>query len=181
MIDKKKEEAADNYIVQRSNFLPQLAAFGKYEIFQSYLSSLEPKWVIGLQFKLNIFNGLRDYTKLQTAIHMEREVDYAAQEAEKKVSLWVNKSYRDVQNSSVRYNKLNATIELANENLRANEKRFESGMGTSLEVIDARLMLEKNQVERLVSLHDYYRSLTDLYLATGRPQEILNIWKSKEK
>ncbi len=176
IIEKKKLLAEENFNVTRSAFLPTIAAFGKYEIYPEYLSSLEPRWAIGLQMKYNIFNGFKDYLKLQTAKHLEKEVEYAEADAQKKIELWVIKSYLEVENNKTRFQKLEATINLANENLRQNEKRFETGMGTSLEVIDARLQLEKIQIERELSLYNYYNALSNLYLATGNPTELLNIW-----
>lgn len=180
LIDKKKSAASDKYIAERAGLFPTLAAFGKYEMYPEYLSSLEPRWAVGLQLRLNLFNGFRDYSRIQTAVHLKREVNYIEADAKKKINLWVNKSYRDVNNARIRYQKLDRTIALAKENLRLNEKRFQSGMGTSLEVIDAQLSLEKNEIESLNSLYDYYKALTDLYTAAGNPQEILNVWH-KEK
>lgn len=181
IIKMKKEAAADKYIAERSAFMPQIAAFGKYEMLPEYLSSLEPRWAVGVQMKLNIFNGLKDYSRLQNAVHLEREVTYIEAEARRKIDLWVNKSFRDLKNARVRYEKLGKSMQLAEENLRLNEKRFQSGMGTSLEVIDAQLSLEKNRIESLQSLYDYYRALTDLYNATGDPKDILTVWNKEIK
>lgn len=179
LIELKKEAASSKYMAERAAFLPQLALFGKYEMYPEYLSSLEPRWAVGLQAKLNLFNGLKDYSRLQKAVHLEREVTYIEADAKRKVNLWVNKSYRDMTNARIRYEKLQPALKLAEENLRLNDKRFQSGMGTSLEVIDAQLSLEKNRIESLVSLYDYYRSLTELYLASGNPEEILKVWNKE--
>ncbi|MCU7494189.1 MAG: TolC family protein [Ignavibacteria bacterium] len=181
LIEKKKEAASEKYKAERANFLPTVAAFGKYEMLPEYLSSIEPHWAVGLQLKFNLFNGFKDYTGLQNAVHLQREVNYVEADARRKIDLWINKSYRDMTNARTRYIKLGKTLSLAQENLRLNTKRFESGMGTSLEVIDAQLSLEKNQVESLLSLYDYYKSLTDLYVATGDPQKILSVWLKENK
>ncbi len=179
LINKKKDAASDKYIAERANFLPTIAAFGKYEMYPEYLSSLEPRWAVGLQLKLNLFNGLKDYSKLQNAVHLEREVNYIEADAKHKITLWVNKTFMDVANSRLRYNKLEKTKELAEENLRLNDKRFQSGMGTSLEVIDAQLSCEKVKIDMLQSLYDYYKSLTDLFVATGNAEEILHVWNKE--
>lgn len=181
IIEQKKVAATQKFNVERSNFLPQLAAFGKYELYPEYLSSLEPRWAIGVQLKFNIFNGFKDYTKLQSAIHLENEVDFIKANAKRQVNLWVNKAYKDVDNFKTKYQKLESSMNLANENLRMNEKRFDTGMGTSLEVIDARLSLEKIEIDRLVSINQYYKSLTELNLATGNPLNVLNVWENREK
>ncbi|MGE5496902.1 MAG: TolC family protein [Syntrophothermus sp.] len=180
LIEMKKLAAESKYTAERAGFLPTVAAFGKYEMYPEYLSSLEPRWAVGVQVKLNLFNGFRDYARLQNAVHLEREVSLIEAEARKKVDLWVNKSYKDMLNARTRYEKTDKTIELASENLRLNDKRFQSGMGTSLEVIDAQLSLEKNKIESLNSLYEYYKSMTDLYTASGNPLEIISIWH-KEK
>ena len=178
IVEQKKVLAEQNFNVARSSFLPAIAAFGKYEVYPEYLSSLEPRWAIGVQMKYNLFNGFKDYLKLQSAKHLEEEVEFAGADAKKKIELWITKSFLEVHNSKTRFEKLKSTSELAEENLRQNEKRFATGMGTSLEVIDARLSLEKVQIDRLISLYQYYSSLSDLYLAAGNPIEILKIWSN---
>jgi outer membrane protein TolC len=178
IVEQKKVLAGQNFNVARSSFLPTIAAFGKYEVYPEYLSSLEPRWAVGIQMKYNIFNGFKDYLKLQSAKHLENEVEFAQADVKKKIHLWVTKSFLDAENNKTRYEKLKATTALAEENLRQNEKRFSTGMGTSLEVIDARLSFEKVQIDRLVSLYQYYSALTDLYLAAGNPTEILKIWSN---
>ncbi len=180
IIEQKKIASNQKFKAERSNFLPQIAAFGKYELYPQYLSSLEPRWAIGVQLKFNIFNGFKDYTKLESAIHLENEVNFIEASAKKQVNLWVNKTYKDVENSKTKYQKLEASYNLAVENLRMNEKRFNTGMGTSLEVIDARLSLEKVEIDKLVSINQYYKSLTELNLATGNPLNVLDIWENRE-
>jgi len=178
ILTEKKIAAEQNYNIARSGFLPTLAAFAKYEMYPEYLSSLEPRWAVGLQMKFNIFNGFKDYLKLQSAIHLENEVGYMQSDTKRKINLWVNKAFLDVINNKTRYEKLTATVKLATENLRQNEKRFQTGLSTSLEVIDARMSFERVQVERFVSLFEYYRSLSDLYLAAGNPIDVLKIWSN---
>jgi len=85
-----------------------------------------------------------------------------------------------VQNAKEKYEKVKTNIALAKENLRQNEKRFETGLGTSLEVIDAELSLEKNLIESKNALYEYYKSLSELYQSIGNPEKVLTIWNKKE-
>ena len=176
LIEQKKIAAAQNYNLVRSNLLPQIAAFGKYELYQDELSALEPNWAVGIQAKINIFNGFKDYLNLQSASAVESEVDFIMKDTERKISLWVNKSYRDVHNNADEYAKLNTSLNLAKENYRQNSKRFLTGLGTSLEVIDSRLSLEKVEIDLDVALYNYYSSIVDLKNATGESINFLNIW-----
>lgn len=176
MIEQKKISAEQNYNVARSEFLPQVAAFGKYELYPEYLSALEPRWAVGVQAKFNLFNGFKDYLKLQSASAIEEEVDHIQKGTVKNINLWINKSYRDVKNSADEFTKLISTLKLAEENYRQNSKRFNSGMGTSLEVIDARLALEKIEIDRNIALFNYYSAIADLENASGKSIELLKIW-----
>ncbi|MCB9248369.1 MAG: TolC family protein [Ignavibacteriales bacterium] len=176
MIEQKKISAEQNYNVARSEFLPQVAAFGKYELYPEYLSALEPRWAVGVQAKFNLFNGFKDYLKLQSASAIEEEVDHIQKGTVKNINLWINKSYRDVKNSADEFTKLISTLKLAEENYRQNSKRFNSGMGTSIEVIDARLTLEKIEIDRSIALFNYYSAIADLENASGKSIELLKIW-----
>lgn len=112
---------------------------------------------------------------LQKAVHLENEIMHLQTDTKKKIELWVNKSYREINKSRTKYEKLDATLALAKENVKQNEKRFETGLGTSLEVIDSHLTYEKVLLDRFVSLYEYYRGIADLSLACGNPSSILTI------
>lgn len=180
ILELKQDAATQKYNIERSNFLPTISAFGKYELIPDDLSALEPRWAVGVQASINLFNGLKDYSKIQSAIHLEEEVNYLKVDTQRKISLLVNKNFKDVQNAKEKYHKLLTNIALAKENLRLNEKRFETGLGTSLEVIDAQLSLEKNLIESKNALFEYYKSLSELYFITGNPENVLTIWNKKE-
>lgn len=180
ILELKQDAATQKYNIERSNFLPTILAFGKYELIPDDLSALEPRWAVGVQASINLFNGLKDYSKIQSAIHLEEEVNYLKVDTQRKISLLVNKNFKDVQNAKEKYHKLLTNIALAKENLRLNEKRFETGLGTSLEVIDAQLSLEKNLIESKNALFEYYKSLSELYFITGNPENVLTIWNKKE-
>jgi outer membrane protein TolC len=182
IITQKRNAAAQKFNAERAEFLPQIAAFGKYEIFpQDLMVGLEPHWVVGIQVSINLFNGFKKYSRLENASHVEREVEFIEADAQRKIDLLVNKNYADMTNSRNRYFKLQTNRSLAAENLRLMDKRFQTGLGTSIDVIDAQLILEKDEVESKNSLFDYYRSMTELYTSTGCPEKVMEIWKSKEK
>lgn len=178
LISYKRKAAAQKLVAERAEFLPQIAGFGKYELYPQYLSSLEPRWIVGIQVNFNLFNGFKRYQRLQAARHLKKEVGYLEADAHRQVDLWVQKSWREMRNAQQSYLRASADLALARENVRLNEKRFHTGLGTSLEVIDARLMLEKNEIERLRDLYHYYLAMSDLYLATGHPENMLKIWQN---
>jgi outer membrane protein TolC len=179
LLSYKKEAASEKYNIERSAFLPTVAAFGKYELYPEYLSALEPRWVVGVQASFNLFNGLKDYSRLQAASHLEEEVKYLQEDTESKICLLVSKTYKDVLNATDKYRKTGRIIDLARENLRLNDKRFETGLGTSLEVIDAHLSFEKAAIDNKTAIYEYYKSLVNLYNASGEPEKMLSVWNRR--
>jgi len=180
MINVKKDETVQKYNIERSEFLPKIMLFGKYEIIDSYLSQLEPRWTVGIQGSINLFNGFKNYHRLQSSKYLKSEVEFLYSDTKSKITLLLDKNYKDMQNYRNRYFKLDANIQLADENLRLTSARFQTGLGTSLDVIDAELALEKNLVERQVSICEYYKAVNELFLASGNPKKYLEIWNNKE-
>jgi outer membrane protein TolC len=181
IINIKKEAVDEKYAADRANFLPQVAAFGKYELYPEYLSLLEPRWAVGININFNLFNGFKDYSKLQNTVHLQDELKYLEADTKSKIGLLINKTYKDILNARERYTRAEDGVALAEENLRLNEKRFETGLGTSLEVIDAQLSYEKIKLDRKAALYDYYKAINDLLQASGEPENVLSIWNKKEK
>ncbi|NPD46661.1 MULTISPECIES: TolC family protein [unclassified Lentimicrobium] len=176
ILEQKRIMVRQNYNVKRSEILPKVVAWGEYGFFREELPIIQPPVMLGIQVKMNLFNGLKNINEMKAAKHLEMEVDYAEDYARNQIKLWVNKSYINILNSQSKYQEMQAVIAMAEENLRVNEKRFTEGLTASLDVLDARLLLEGELVEELVSLYDYYNALADFYTATAQPEKILEIF-----
>jgi len=170
MIDQKRVMVEQKHALERSEFLPQIAAWGQYNAFNQNYPVTLPPFMIGVQAHINIFHGMQKFNKLKATNHLAKQVELADQYAHEQIDLWVNKSWRDMINKRERYIKMEPTVELAKKNLEINVTRFREGLSKSTDVIDARLLYEGAEVERLKSLYDYYIALSDLYLATGNAQ-----------
>ena len=171
MIDQKRVMVEQKHALERSEFLPQIAAWGQYNAFNQNYPVTLPPFMIGVQAHINIFHGMQKFNKLKATNHLAKQVELADEYAHEQIDLWVNKSWRDMINKRERYIKMEPTVELAKKNLEINETRFREGLSKSTDVIDARLLFEGAEVERLKSLYDYYIALSDLYLATGNAQK----------
>jgi outer membrane protein TolC len=179
MLDYKKDAADQKMVAERAKLFPTVAAFGKYELQPEYLSLLEPRWAVGLQVSLNLFNGFQDYANMQSASHLKKEVSYLIESTKKQVEIAVRKNYTELLSAKEKYRQTVHSSELAEENLRLFSRRFETGLSTSLEVIDAQLLYEKQQIDSKTILYEYYNSLNKLYTITGSPDEFINVWRMK--
>ena len=175
MIEEKKVMVKQKYNLDIAAFMPQIGAWGTYSTFRDKYPVIPSPFVIGVQAKINLFRGAKKINELKATRHLAKEVDAAEQYAHEQVNLWVNKSYNEVLNKQERYRKLQPTIALAKKNYEITMKSFHEGMAKSTDVIDARLLYEKAQIEAYHTLYDYYVALSNLYLATGNPEKLLNV------
>ncbi len=181
MIDQKRLMVKQKHTLELSGFLPQIAAWGQYNAFNTNYPVTLPPFMIGVQAHINLFHGMQKFNKLKSTKYLAKQVEMADQYAHEQINLWVDKSWREVVNKRERYLKMQPTVELAKKNLEINEKRFREGLSKSIDVIDAQMLYEGAEVERLKSLYDYYIALSNLYLATGNSQKAVEILSSMSK
>jgi outer membrane protein TolC len=175
MIEQKKIMADQQHALDVSEFLPQVVAWGEYGLFRDEYAVIMPPVMIGIQARINIFHGMNKVNKLKATKFLLQEVSKAEEFAHQQISLWVASSYREVLNSEERYRKMKPTVALAAKNYEINEKRFKEGLTKSIDVIDSRLLYEGIELQRLKSLYDYYIALSELYLATGNPEKVVEM------
>lgn len=156
MLEKNSEMAKQKLTAMKGNLYPQISAYGKCELFNDYLSALEPQWAVGIKATFTLFNGGKNMSSILSAVHLTKEIDQAKITLKHDINMLINKAYLDMRSADNKYVQLGTDLDLAIENLHQCQSRFESGYGTSLEVIDAELVLERNKVDRLVALGDYY-------------------------
>ena len=173
IVDQMKEESEIYKDLKRSKFFPDIFAYARYGFFLKDKPLIMPPWILGVEMRLNIFNGFKDYHQLEAAKFLTEQAKFAKLEAKDKINLWVNKTVMESKQAKDKYLKMGTSLKLALQNYQIVSKRFEQGMATSLEVVDAILAYEGARVKRLSTLYDYYQALLDLNFATGNPMKIV--------
>ncbi len=175
LIDQQENMVKQKKAVDRSAFLPQIAAWGEYSAFQDQYPVIMPPVSVGIQAKINLFNGFKKINRIKATRHLQKQIINARKYANEQIDLWINQSYRKALDAKDRYLKMKPTLALSSENLKITEKRFQEGLSKSIDVIDARLLDEKIRIERLHSLYNYNLALADIYLATGQAEKAVEI------
>jgi outer membrane protein len=175
LIEQKEIMAEQAHAIEKSKFMPNIAAFGTYNMLREELPIIPPKFIVGVQAQFNIFNGFKDLNKLKASRHLQNEVKNAKEFATQQIHLLVKSNYTKALNQQKLYKSHLTTVDLAKENLRINTRRFEEGIGKSIDVIDASLLYEKSKIDQLIALDGYYKAIANLYTATGEPEKIILI------
>ncbi len=166
--------------IEFADYLPTIGAFGSYQFIEKGLSTLDPKWVIGAKASWTLFNGLERRNKYQAAKLEVEAINDMQKEVSRKLALLVRKQYLEMQVAKKTYKMLEATLIQGEENLLAATKRFETGLGTSFDVIDATLQLEGIKLNRLKALKDYYMNIANLYNTSSNVPDFLTFWSNNQ-
>lgn len=164
----QRDLAGEAVAAQKGTFWPEVFAYGLYEIRKTDLSPIEPDWFAGVGARVELFDGGSRLKKLAAAKAQRDRVSILDQKLRRDLGTLVEKQHQEAEKAREQYAALEATRALADENLRARSRAFEEGVGTSLEVVDARLAQEKVRLERLAAAYGFVNALAELLEASGQ-------------
>ncbi len=157
----------------RAEFLPTIALFGRYEIYDRDLTLLEPEWAAGAVARINVFSGGSDANEIRSVKRQKAALADMAENAAGLVRTGIRKHYIDMESAREQYESLAASRDLAEENLRLNRLSFTEGTASSVDVIDAQLALGKVRTEQFKALFDYAAALVSLTATAGNAEEAI--------
>jgi len=169
-----REQAHQGVRAARAELFPSIHVFGTHELFEGRLNSTtDPKWIVGVGARWELFDGFGRVNRLRSAQHLEEAAGYEHDRARDEVTTLVQQRYDEYESALEQYQSLETTVALAQESLRSERKAYEAAVGTSLDVIDAELSLSRAQVDRLNALYDLDLALARLLEASGQSDRFL--------
>lgn len=176
-LSAQQEVASKAVSVKTADFLPQVGLFGKYSLNEETArSSSQPIWIVGVKAEFTLFKGGNDWYGRSAAVSTAREVSALRAEAKSALSAQIRRQFLTLRQSRTRWDNLSAQIGLAHENHRVTEARFAQGQATGLEVVDAWLLMQKADLERLAAAAEGWMSLNEILWANGRTRDIETHW-----
>jgi len=132
---------------------------------------IDPNWfrasLVGLQYNVTLFDGLQKRSRIQqntVNIDKIRNNMYMFEQSvlleTRNASVGVVNAYADVENAR-------RNLELAEEVARISNRKYEEGVGSNLEVIDAESTLLESQINYLAALYDYTLARVELRRVKG--------------
>jgi len=173
-IRAKHKQAEQGKVIEEARWKPSVVAYGTYNLaqedadFSNPLPLLEPDWVVGVNVSYPLFDRYNRNRLISAAEQKIQRVDALERELKTGLVTLIEKSYRSTERSREQFVLLESNIELAQETLQLRERLFEEGLGTSLDVVDARLAAARAETERAVAAYAFVISLVDLLDASGQ-------------
>ncbi|MEA5597983.1 TolC family protein [Rivularia sp. UHCC 0363] len=143
---------------------PQVSLVANYELLDGFNDSvgLTDGYSVALRANLNLFDGGASRAQAaQSKVDIEiAETQFSQQRNQ--IRFQVEQAYSELQSNLENVQTSQAALGQAEESLRLARLRFQAGVGTQLEVIDAENALTQAQGNRVNAILDYNRALANL-------------------
>jgi outer membrane protein TolC len=167
-LQAKQQQAVGAGDVARAGWRPKVAMFGAYQFNRDPLSIIEPDWVVGMDVSFALFDHVDRSKSVAASERLADRIRLLGKDVDEQIGLLVEKRYRETEIAREQYQLLDSSEALATENLRLRSLAFREGQATSLDVVDAELMLAKTRTERAAMAYDFTLSLSRLLAACGQ-------------
>lgn len=147
--------------------LPSIHLIGNYEVNSEAFSDTADNYMVGAVMRFNLYSGQRISGKTMEARALLEKIRAIKHELELGINVQVRQAYYHAKSSWKRIQIARESILQAEENLRIIRKRYENGLLTIVNLMDAESALKQSRTNHLRALHDYNISTTQLQLAAG--------------
>jgi outer membrane protein TolC len=160
--------AGQNVRGVKGRYLPQAAASAEYLNVDKGGMTQPDGWTLAVGAQWEVFSGGRRKHQVAEAQARERSLINQREDLSRLVELDVRQAYIQMQDALAKVMEERATVEFAREGLRLAQLRFQEGVGTQAEILDAELALTGAESSLIRAMRDYAVAHASLEKATGR-------------
>ena len=166
-VTKKKAIAEDRIRVARGRWFPDVYGAGQYVKRGADATSYKEDWYLGLRLTVPVFDG----GLIRSEVNREKTELEKMRQEERALKLAILREVRDAHlgmaNALDRIEVAETALADARERLRVERLKYETGSGTSTEVIDAQTALLRSENDYYQALYDREIALASLRKAVG--------------
>jgi len=160
---------------EKAMYLPSLAAYGNISTAAARnkfdFTSPDEQWfssqLIGAKLTMPIFQGSSRYARVQRSKVELAKIDNSMTQLQSGISMEIASAKVTLQNSLATLQTQKKNMDLAEEISRVTKIKYEQGIGSNLEVVNAESDLKDAQVAYYSALYEALISKVDLDKATG--------------
>ncbi len=178
-IDLQVEQLKKVYEIRTSQYLPTLTANFNYQYmsqnndfrFSDY--RWDPYATAGITLAIPIFDGGRKHNDIKEARLSVEQVRLQREDAERQIKLMLQNQINQIAKSIEQVNSLKTAKEQAQKGYDIAVKRYDTGMGTIVDVNQAALGLTNTGLQYNNAIYDYVTAKSELEKVIGVDQPIL--------
>jgi outer membrane protein TolC len=167
---KLKIDMANNKIkIAQAEKLPMVAAVATETISDTNPSASKQRdiFMVGMNVSFNIFDNGLAKSQVQQANSELTVAKEQARQLEDGITLEVSHAYLSVQEAAERIKNNQVAVNKAKRDYEMAEERYDAGIGTNLDVMDAEVAMTQAKTNYVQALYDYNNSRAQLNKAMG--------------
>lgn len=172
--NKAIEQAQAQVDIAKAGNLPEVAAYAGYTIDgnNAFKHDSAEQYQIGVQASWNVFDN--NVTKAQTkqAEAALAKAQEAAEYTKENIQLDVQQAYLNLLSAEKNIQTTSVAVNQASEDYNIAQVRYTAGVGTNIDVMDARVALTTAKTNYVQALYDYNTSKAQLDKAMGMPVDL---------
>jgi outer membrane protein len=147
--------------------IPTLSVFGDYGSSGNAINDSLPTRAIGFAVRIPVFDGgRRDARRAEAGSQVRQEV-IRERDLRAQIELETRTALDSLASAAEQVRTAEEGLVLAENELAQAQRRYKSGVGTSIEVTDAQTRLERARENRIAALFSHNLARIDLSSATG--------------
>jgi outer membrane protein TolC len=168
-IASEEQAQRQNVSIAKSSFGPRVNAFAGWEMDNPTFvaGGGGNNWLGGIEVQFDIFQGGAKRAELSRQRALEEKVVAMKQVASDAVRLEVRRAYYETDANRQQIEVARAAIAQAQESLRINQDRYESGLTTITDLLGAEDAARRSQTDYWEAVYHFQTSYANLELASG--------------
>jgi outer membrane protein TolC len=137
-LDRMARAAEARVSQANRSWLPTVEAFGRVSAHaQEAFGSRQGNWTLGMQLSWPVFTGFARQSAIRAAREVERAAQFERDQAVRQARADLSEASRGVQSALKQVEAMDAASRAADEARRLVERRFEEGMATAVDLLQA--------------------------------------------
>ena len=156
--------------VAKSGFMPQVSASASNSwTAHTWPADENENWGVGVNLSLNVFDSGVTAAKVRAADANLYKAEETYRQTKDSVQLDVRNNYLSLREAEKRIATSKVAVDSAEEDYRISQLRYQAGVGTNIDVMDAQVALTQAKNNYVQALYDYNTSSASLAKAMGVP------------
>ena len=152
--------------------VPSIGAYGDYGTSGLAGEALQPTHTFGITVKVPLWDGGRRDARRAEALSQVRMEEVRARDTAQQVEFEVRTALATLDTSAAQVQVAREALRLSEKELEQAQRRFESGVSSSVELTDAQTRVARARESKASSVARYNGARVDLDIATGQKPAI---------
>jgi outer membrane protein TolC len=171
LLTAQKEIAKKEIEKSKAARYPSLNLSGNYEINSEDFSGTATNYTVGALVSIPLFTGGRISARINEARISLRQINARCHSLEQQICGEVRQAFFKAQSAWERIRVTAAAVGQSKESLRIVKNRYNSGLFTITDLLDAQVLVQQSLTHQIKAIHDYKAAATGLALAAGTIEE----------